>query len=65
MKNLLILMLLLLAFNISFGNGAKILAPGDIIINEIKQNPASVDDDVGEWFEVYNTTDSILISTAG
>ncbi len=29
---------------------------GDIIITEIMQNPTAVDDTVGEWFEVYNTT---------
>jgi hypothetical protein len=31
---------------------------GDIIITEIMQNPKVVADDKGEWFEVYNTTDS-------
>ncbi|PQJ31176.1 hypothetical protein BST92_04220 [Nonlabens arenilitoris] len=30
--------------------------PGDIIITEIMQNPAAVGDNVGEYFEVYNTT---------
>ncbi|MBU4360730.1 lamin tail domain-containing protein, partial [Patescibacteria group bacterium] len=29
---------------------------GDIIINEIMQNPSVVDDDYGEWIELYNTT---------
>lgn len=30
----------------------------DIIITEIMQNPAAVDDAEGEWFEVFNTTSS-------
>ncbi len=30
--------------------------PGDIVITEIMKNPAAVDDGVGEWFELYNTT---------
>ena len=30
--------------------------PGDVVINEIMQNPAAVLDDSGEWFELYNTT---------
>jgi len=29
---------------------------GDIVINEIMQNPKKVSDAKGEWFEVYNTT---------
>ena len=32
--------------------------PGDIIITEIMQNPVAVNDNVGEYFEVYNTTSS-------
>ncbi|MDP2741326.1 MAG: lamin tail domain-containing protein [bacterium] len=31
---------------------------GDIVINEIMQNPASVSDSYGEWFELYNKTQS-------
>jgi len=31
---------------------------GDIVINEIMQNPAIVSDTDGEWFELYNTTGS-------
>ena len=31
-------------------------APGDVVINEILQNPAAVADTAGEWFEVYNAT---------
>lgn len=33
---------------------------GDIVINEIMQNPASVGDSAGEWFEVVNTTSSAI-----
>lgn len=32
--------------------------PGDVIINEIMKNPSAVADSVGEWFELYNTTNS-------
>lgn len=32
------------------------LNPGDLIINEIIQNPDAVFDNAGEWFEVYNNT---------
>jgi hypothetical protein len=30
--------------------------PGDLIINEVMQNPSAVYDSNGEWFEIYNTT---------
>jgi len=30
--------------------------PGDVMITEILQNPDAVHDDLGEWFEIYNTT---------
>jgi len=33
---------------------------GDIIITEIMQNPSTVADTNGEWFELYNTTDSAI-----
>ena len=33
-------------------------AVGDLIITEIMQNPGAVTDDNGEYFEVYNTTNS-------
>ena len=32
-------------------------APGSIIITEILKNPDAVDDALGEWFEIYNTTE--------
>jgi len=35
-------------------------AAGAIIITEIMQNPNSVGDSAGEYFEVYNTTDSAI-----
>ena len=31
--------------------------PGDVIVNEIMQNPAAVSDGNGEYVEIYNTTD--------
>jgi len=31
---------------------------GDVIISEIMQNPSTVSDENGEWFELYNTTES-------
>jgi hypothetical protein len=31
------------------------LLPGDLVITEIMNNPLAVPDNVGEWFEVYNT----------
>ncbi|WP_405369881.1 T9SS type A sorting domain-containing protein [Nonlabens sp. Asnod2-A12] len=34
--------------------------PGDLIITEIMQNPASVNDNLGEYFEVYNTTGAAI-----
>lgn len=33
-------------------------ATGDVVINEIMQNPAAVSDTNGEWFELYNATDA-------
>jgi len=35
-------------------------ALGDIVINEIMQNPDATTDTVGEWFEVYNATGAPL-----
>ncbi len=36
------------------------LAAGDLIITEIMQNPDAVDDSLGEWLEIYNSTDSTV-----
>jgi hypothetical protein len=44
-------LILLFGFNFAFGQNV-----GDIIITEIMQNPDTVTDANGEWFEVYNTT---------
>lgn len=35
---------------------AAALAPGDLVITEVMQNPNAVLDASGEWFEVYNAT---------
>jgi hypothetical protein len=32
--------------------------PGDVVINEVMQDPVAVGDSQGEWFELYNTTAS-------
>ena len=31
---------------------------GDLIVTEVMNNPSSVSDDVGEWFEIFNNSDS-------
>ncbi|HZD10037.1 MAG TPA: lamin tail domain-containing protein, partial [Candidatus Binatia bacterium] len=51
----LVVLLLLL-----FGSGAPTFAaaPGDVVINEIMQNPSAVFDSAGEWLELYNATSS-------
>jgi len=33
---------------------------GDLVVSEVMFNPAIVDDTLGEWFELYNTTDTYL-----
>ncbi len=35
-------------------------AAGDLVITEIMQNPAAVDDNIGEWFELFNATDEYV-----
>jgi hypothetical protein len=38
------------------------LSVGDLVITEVMQNPAVVADNVGEWFEILNTTgDDVLL----
>lgn len=39
-------------------------APPAIVINEVMQNPLSLDDAVGEWFEIYNA-DSVPVDING
>ena len=51
-----ILVIVLLALFIGGGNPLQAAAPGEVIVNEIMQNPAAVGDSAGEWFELYNTT---------
>ena len=41
-------------FMVSIASLASAYEAGDIVINEIMQNPAAVSDTYGEWFEVYN-----------
>jgi hypothetical protein len=31
-------------------------AVGELVISEVMRNPGAVDDNVGEWFEIYNAT---------
>lgn len=54
--------LLFLAFLLSLvlvgDRSAQAAGPGDIVINEIIQNPDAVTDANGEWFELVNTTGS-------
>ena len=47
--------LIVLGFGLFAGN-AQAAGPGDVIINEVMQDPASVGDSQGEWFELYNST---------
>ncbi|MBN3035313.1 MAG: lamin tail domain-containing protein [Bacteroidales bacterium] len=37
-----------------------VVPSGDLVITEVMQNPASVNDAAGEWFEVYNPTGSVV-----
>lgn len=39
-------------------SGAEAANPGDVVVNEIMQNPAAVTDANGEYFELYNVTDA-------
>ncbi|HHO50831.1 MAG TPA: lamin tail domain-containing protein, partial [Deltaproteobacteria bacterium] len=40
--------------------GADAIAPGELVINELIQDPNAVDDGDGEWFEVYNASGRTL-----
>ena len=42
----------------TFGTGPSGPSQGDLLINEIMHKPATVEDDAGEWFEIYNRSDS-------
>jgi len=44
--------------NSSCDTGITCPSAGDLIISEIMQNPSAVGDNLGEWFEVYNTSGS-------
>ncbi len=37
--------------------GVQAVTVGDLLISEIKVNPAAVSETRGEWFELYNPTD--------
>jgi len=47
-------------FILSFQVSAQNISPGDIIISEIMQNPKSVSDTKGEWFEILNNTTNTI-----
>ena len=40
--------------------GESAVQPRDLVITEIMNDPAAVDDADGEWFEIYNATDRTL-----
>jgi len=42
------------------GATATAVNPGDVIINEIMQNPSAVSDSAGEWIELFNRTGSSI-----
>lgn len=53
------ILLLLLSLLINHNNYAQVCPQfGDLIITEIMQNPATVSDAVGEYFEIYNRVDT-------
>jgi predicted extracellular nuclease len=45
-------------FEFSFTTIGFVAPLGDIVINEILQNPSAVSDGDGEWFELHNRTDA-------
>jgi hypothetical protein len=55
-KKSLALTLLLSSATNSYGA----LLTGELIISEVMANPAAVSDTNGEWFELYNSTDSTI-----
>ena len=46
--------------NITDNDGSSGLSAGDLVVNEIMQNPAAVNDSVGEYFEIFNTTGAAI-----
>lgn len=48
----------LTAFALAHPPLARAANPGDVVINEVMQNPAAVADASGEWFELHNATTS-------
>ncbi len=46
--------------NVNVCNAATCPGVGDLVINEIMQNPDMVGDNVGEWFEIYNPTGAAI-----
>ncbi len=42
------------------GGGPSGPAPGDLVINEVMQNPNVVGDNVGEWFEILNVSGAAI-----
>ena len=53
MRKVLLLLIFASSFTFLFAQMA-----GDVIVNEIMQNPSEVSDANGEWFEIYNTTNA-------
>ncbi len=51
------LAVLTVAMLVVLGSSASV-APAQVVINEIMQNPAAVSDSAGEWFEIINTSGS-------
>ncbi len=49
-----------LSVQIVDNDGSSGLSPGDLVINEIMQNPSAVDDTFGEYVEIWNTTGSSI-----
>lgn len=47
-------------FTVGQASAAIQINSGDIVINEIMQNPDIVSDSYGEWFEVYNPAANII-----
>ncbi len=50
-------------YDIPDGTCAKLpknLAQGSLIVTEIMMSSGKADDSVGEWFEIYNTTDQVI-----